>query len=44
MEGERRRGQEASSEFLIELAASYSAFPVEFAGALGLYIKLSYGV
>jgi hypothetical protein len=43
MEGRRRAGQEAFSDFLISLAAGYSALPEEYAGVLGLYIKLSYG-
>jgi hypothetical protein len=43
MEGERRAGQEAFSDFLINLASGYSALPEAFAETLGLYIKLSYG-
>jgi hypothetical protein len=43
MEGEKRAGQEAFSDFLIDLAAGYSALPVKSAAVLGLYIKLSYG-
>jgi hypothetical protein len=43
MEGDRRAGQEAFADFLINLAASYSAFPEAYAEVLGLYIKLSYG-
>lgn len=43
MEGERQAGQEAFSDFLISLAAGYSALPEEFAATLGLYIELSYG-
>jgi hypothetical protein len=43
MEGEKRPKQEAFSDFLIDLAASYSALPEAYAEVLGLYIKLSYG-
>src|SRR5512147_2005977 len=38
-----RPNQEAFADFLIDLAASYSALPEAYAGVLGLYIKLSYG-
>jgi hypothetical protein len=43
MEGEKRPKQEAFSDFLLDLAASYSALPEAYAGVLGLYIKLTYG-
>src|SRR5512144_1511818 len=43
MEGEKRPNQEAFADFLIDLAASYSALPEAYAGVLGLYIKLTYG-
>lgn len=43
MEGEKRAGEEVVSDFLISLAAGYSALPEAFAETLGLYIKLSYG-
>ena len=43
MEGEKRAGEEAFSDFLNSLAAGYSALPEAFVETLSLYIKLSYG-
>lgn len=43
MQGEKRRGQEAFADFLIDLASGYTALAEPFAEAFGLYIKLFYG-